>query len=39
MKAHGGEARVEDNFGGGAVFTLTFPLKPTSCDQTKIISS
>lgn len=28
MKAHGGRVRVEDNPGGGAVFTLTFSTTP-----------
>jgi signal transduction histidine kinase len=39
MKAHGGEIDIADNCGGRAVFTLTFPLSPTSCDQSAIIRS
>jgi two-component system, OmpR family, sensor histidine kinase TctE len=37
MKAHGGDVKVADNPGGGAVFSLSFPLKP--CDQARIINS
>jgi len=32
MKAHAGSVKVADNPGGGAVFTLAFPvLKPGGC--------
>jgi two-component system, OmpR family, sensor histidine kinase TctE len=27
VKAHGGEVRVDDNPGGGSIFTLHFPLR------------
>ena len=39
MKAHNGDVKVEDNHGGGAIFTLAFQLTPKDCDQTKIIDS
>ena len=39
MKAHGGDVKVEDNHGGGAIFTLSFQLRPKDYDQTEIIDS
>jgi signal transduction histidine kinase len=39
MKAHGGYVRVEDNIGGGSVFTLTFPLHAQIKDRSKIMHS
>jgi signal transduction histidine kinase len=39
MKAHGGDVKVEDSRGGGAIFTLAFQLTPKDYDQTKIIHS
>jgi signal transduction histidine kinase len=39
MKAHGGRVTVEDNAGGGAVFTLLFPLHAQIQDQAEIIHS
>jgi signal transduction histidine kinase len=40
MKAHGGRVTVEDNVGGGSVFTLLFPLHAQiKDDQVEIMHS
>jgi signal transduction histidine kinase len=39
MKAHSGRVTLEDNVGGGAVFTLVFPLQSMHHDQAEIIHS
>jgi two-component system, OmpR family, sensor histidine kinase TctE len=39
MKAHDGGVTVEDNIGGGSVFTLSFPLCSKLRDQTGIMHS
>ena len=39
MKAHGGRVTLEDNVGGGSVFTLRFPLRAQIQDQAEIMHS
>ena len=39
MKAHDGVVTVEDNIGGGSVFTLSFPLCSKPRDQAGIMHS
>ena len=39
MKAHDGGVTVEDNIGGGSVFTLSFPLCSKLRDQAEIMHS
>jgi signal transduction histidine kinase len=39
MKAHDGDVTIEDNIGGGSVFTLLFPLHTKLRDQAQIIDS
>ena len=39
MKAHGGRVTVEDNVGGGSVFTLQFPLHAQIQDRAEIMHS
>jgi two-component system sensor histidine kinase KdpD len=33
IDAHGGEVKVENHFGGGALFTIRLPLRQTSADE------